>query len=87
MSRLHALENHSRQLADHNNEAELRRYQSLFVISAVAGTASLVPALAQVGFTPVYVVATVILLLCLWAMFAVDFTAVRRWLRTRHRQP
>ncbi|MEU7058159.1 hypothetical protein [Streptomyces sp. NPDC046197] len=87
MSRLHALENHSRQLADYNNEAELRRFQALFAISAAAGTASLVPALAQVGFTPVYVVATVIPLLCLWAMFAVDFTAVRRWLRTRHRQP
>ncbi|MFJ8755137.1 hypothetical protein ACIREO_38410 [Streptomyces sp. NPDC102441] len=87
MSRLHALENHSRQLADYNNETELRRVQVLFAISAAAGIASLVPSLTDVGFTLLHVVATVIPLLGFWALFAVDFTGVRRRFRTRRRRP
>ncbi|MCX5401600.1 hypothetical protein [Streptomyces sp. NBC_00102] len=87
MSRLHALENHSRQLADYNNETELRRVQVLFAISAAAGIASLVPSLTDVGFTLLHVVATIIPLLGFWALFAVDFTRVRRRPRTRRRRP
>ncbi|MGW0858300.1 hypothetical protein [Streptomyces sp. NPDC002690] len=87
MSRLHALENHSRQLGDYNNETELRRVQVLFAISAAAGIASLVPSLTDVGFTLLHVVATVIPLLGFWALFAVDFTRVRRRPRTRRRRP
>ncbi|MER5641069.1 hypothetical protein ABT095_29470 [Kitasatospora sp. NPDC002227] len=86
MARLHALEDHSRQLADHRAEIELRRFQALFAISAAAGVASLVPALAQVGFTALHVVTTVTLLLGFLALFAVDFTVVRRWW-TRRRRP
>ncbi|MFJ4841634.1 hypothetical protein [Streptomyces sp. NPDC088746] len=87
MSLLHALENHSRQLADHNNETELRRVQVLFAISAAAGIASLVPSLTDVGFTLLHVVATVIPLLGFWALFAVDFTGVRRRFGRRRRRP
>ncbi|MFJ1611040.1 hypothetical protein ACIOHS_48365 [Streptomyces sp. NPDC088253] len=87
ISRLHALENHSRQLADYNSETELRRFQALFAISAAAGTAGLVPALAQVGFSLVHVATTVTLLLGFWALFAVDFAAVRRRFGTRRRRP
>lgn len=87
MSRLHALENHARQLADHNNETELRRFQALFAISAAAGTVSLIPDLTQAGFTAAHVLATVLPLLGLWALFAVDFTVVRRRLDRRRRRP
>ncbi|MEV8230769.1 hypothetical protein AB0P41_32790 [Streptomyces sp. NPDC079167] len=87
MGLLHALENHSRQLADFNNETELRRVQVLFAISAAAGIASLVPSLTDVGFTLLHVAATVIPLLGFWALFAVDFTGVRRRFRTRRRRP
>ena len=83
MSRLRALENHSRQLADYKSEVELRRFQALFAISAAAGVASLVPALAQVGFSYIHMVTTIIPLLGLWGLFAIDFAVVKRWWKAR----
>jgi len=83
MSRLRALENHSRQLADYKSDVELRRFQALFAISAAAGVASLVPALAQVGFSEVHSITTLVPLLGLWGLFAIDFTMVRRRWRAR----
>ena len=85
MTRLRVLENHSRQLADYANEMELRRFQALFAISAAAGVASLVPALAQVGFSLIHVVTTIVPLLSLWGLFAVNFAAMRRRWATRRR--
>jgi len=83
MSRLRVLENHSRQLADYKSEVELRRFQALFAISAAAGVASLVPALAQVGFSYIHTVTTVIPLFGLWGLFAIDFAVVKRWWKAR----
>lgn len=83
MSRLRALENHSRQLADYKSDVELRRFQALFAISAAAGVASLVPALAQVGFSKIHSITTMLPLFGLWGLFAIDFTVVRRRWRAR----
>lgn len=86
MSRLRALENHSRQLADFKSESELRRFQALFAISAAAGVASLVPALAQVGFSYIHTITTIAPLLGLWGLFAIDLAVTRRWFTSRRKR-
>ena len=85
-ARLRALESHTRQLGDYRSEVELRRFQGLFAISAAASVAALVPALAQIGFSTTHVITTVVPLAGIWALFAVDYSPLRRSIARGYRR-
>ncbi|RMI28131.1 hypothetical protein [Nocardia stercoris] len=83
-ARLRALESYSRQLGDYRGEIELRRFQGLFAVSAAASVAALVPALAQVGFSSLHIVTTIVPLAGVWGLFAVDYSPLRKAVTRRY---